>query len=66
MKYLTLKNMERAIKMIMEKGYTKEEANNMAINCFAMASEFSNSVEFYIGKIMDKADWERETEQYKY
>lgn len=60
MKYLTLKNMEKATKMIMEKGYTREEANNMAINCFAMVNQFSNSVEFYIGKILDKREYEKE------
>lgn len=60
MKYLTLKNMERATQMIMDKGYDREEANNMALNCFAMVNQFSNSVEFYIGKILSKAEYEQE------
>ena len=58
MRYLTLKNVERATELIMAKGYSREEANNMAINCFAMVNQFSNSVEFYIDKIISKEEHE--------
>ena len=58
MKYRTYKNMVKATQMIADKGYDWEEANHMAIKIFDnYISKDSNSVEFYINKIMPKAEW---------
>ena len=51
MKRLTLKNFEMAMNLIMAKGYTKLQANDIAINCFALASNFGGNIEQYIQKI---------------
>lgn len=58
MKYLTLKNMEKAVRIIQEKGYSKEEANNMAINAFALcqANRYNRSVECYLSEIIPYQD----------
>lgn len=62
MKYLTLKNMEKAVLMIMDKGYDREEANNMAINAFALVQfhKFYHPVEYFIDKILIKTEYETE------
>ena len=58
MKYRTYKNMVRTTQMIADKGYEWDEANNMAIKIFDnYINKDSNSVEFYIDKIMPKQDW---------
>ena len=58
MKYRTYGNMVKATQMIADKGYDWDEANNMAIKIFDnYMSKDSNSVEFYIDKIMPKQDW---------
>lgn len=58
MKYRTYKNVVKATQMIADKGYDWEEANHMAIKIFDnYISKDSNSVEFYINKIMPKAEW---------
>lgn len=58
MKYRTYKNVVKATQMIADKGYDWEEANHMAIKIFDnYISKNSNSVEFYINKIMPKAEW---------
>lgn len=63
MKNLTYNNMVKATKMIEAKGYTHEEANDIAINCFAMYSSYKGSgyyapnVEYFIGKIATKEEW---------
>lgn len=61
MKYKTLKNMEKATRMIADKGYDWKIANNMAINTFeqARANNFYHHVEFYIDKILSKEDYDR-------
>ena len=59
MRNLTYKNMEKATKMIMEKGYEKEEANKLAMNCFANVNRKTPSVEFFIEKILTKEEYER-------
>lgn len=62
MKYATLKNMERAMQMIMDKGYDKKEANHMALNAFALVQghKFYHHVEYFIDKILSKAEYEKE------
>lgn len=58
MKYRTYKNMVKATQMIADKGYDWEEANHIAIKIFDnYISQDSNSVEFYIEKIIPKAEW---------
>lgn len=56
MKYRTVKNMEKATKMIANKGYDWEEANTIAIQCFDNMTQNNNDmpVEWYINKIADK------------
>ena len=51
MKRLTLKNFAKATNLIMAKGYAKIQAEDMAINCFALNSTFGGNVEEYIQKI---------------
>ncbi len=53
MKYLTLKNMERACKLLTDKGWPLKQANYIAINAFALSSEFGGPVELYLSKIID-------------
>ena len=62
MKYITLKNMERATKLIENRGYEHKEANDMAITCFAMCSSwgYQNPVEYYINMIIPKVQYEKE------
>lgn len=60
MKRKTYNNVMKAIKMIQKKGYSFEEANKMAIRFFDEHTKDMNSIEFYIDKIMDKEEWEKE------
>ena len=61
MKYKTLKNMEKATQMIADKGYDWETANDLAIKSFenVKANNFYHSVEYFIDKILSKAEYER-------
>lgn len=59
----TYNNVVKATKMIQKKGYSLEEANEMAIRLFDEHTNDMNSIEFYIGKILDKEEWERENEE---
>ena len=60
----TYNNVVKATKMIQKKGYSLEEANEMAIRLFDEHTNDMNSIEFYIGKILDKEEWERENEEW--
>ena len=51
MKHMTLKNMEKATKIIANKGYDWNTANEIAINCFNMSKQNGMSVEFFIEKL---------------
>ena len=58
MRYRTYKNMVKATQLIADKGYDWDEANRMAIKIFDnYMNKNSNSVEFYIDKIMPKQEW---------
>lgn len=46
--------------MIQKKGYSFEEANNIAIKLFDEHTKDMNSIGFYIDKILDKEEWEKE------
>lgn len=60
MKRKTYNNVVKATKMIQKKGYSFEEANEMAIRLFDEHTKDMNSIEFYIDKIISKEEWERE------
>lgn len=47
----TLKNMERATKMIADKGYEWSQANCIAIDLFEESKRTGMSVEFFISKV---------------
>lgn len=53
MKRKTLKNMEKATKMIAEKGYDWNTANQIAMQCFEQLEQLKNGmhVEWFIDKI---------------
>lgn len=61
MKYKTLKNMEKATRMIADKGYDWETANDLAIKSFdnVKANNFYHSVEYFIDKILNKTEYEK-------
>lgn len=61
MKYKTLKNMEKATRMIVDKGYDWETANDLAIKSFenVRVNNFYHSVEYFIDKILSKAEYEK-------
>lgn len=65
MKYKTHNNVIKATKMIQRKGYSPEEANEMAIKLFDENTKEMNSIEFYIDKILSKEEWEREIDSWK-
>lgn len=54
MKRKTYNNVVKATKMIQKKGYSFEEANEMAIRLFDENTKEMNSIEFYIDKIQEK------------
>lgn len=62
MKRKTYNNVVKATKMIQKKGYSLDEANEMAIRLFDENTKDMNSIEFYIDKILDKETWKRENE----
>lgn len=53
MKYMTKKNIEKVTNIIMKKGYDKNTAENIAINCFCIAQQFNEKVEDLIMRIED-------------
>lgn len=57
MKRKTYNNVMRATKMIMKKGYSFEEASQMAINLFDQYENGEMKIEWYIEKIATKAEW---------
>lgn len=65
MKYKTPKNVEKAILLIMEKGYDREEAIDMAIRCFDNSKTNRMSVEWWINRIISKKEWLRESQNHE-
>jgi len=53
MKRKTLKNMEKATRMIVKKGYDWNTANEIAIKCFDELEQLKNGmdVEWFINKV---------------
>lgn len=58
MKKRTYNNMIKAVKLIENKGYNREEANEIAIQCFDDMEQTKNgmSVEWFIQKIVNKGE----------
>ena len=57
MRYKTYNNMVKAVEMIMEKGYSKEEANEIAIDIFDnKVNRYTKSVEWFIGLLAYKKE----------
>jgi hypothetical protein len=54
MKNLTLKNLDKAKQLVIKKGYSAEEAENIALNAFAMVGVFGKTVEEYLNNMSDK------------
>lgn len=54
MQYKTVKNMERAIKLIMDKGFDRSTANDVAVKIFDMINRHSPSAEHFISLIEPK------------
>lgn len=61
MKRKTYNNMIKATKMIADKGYQWEEANQIAISCFEQMKQASNGmeVEWFINQIITKEEYEK-------
>lgn len=59
MKKKTYNNVLKAGKLIQKKGYTEQEALEMAVKCFDDLENMNNgmNVEWLIGKIVDKNEW---------
>lgn len=60
MKRRTYNNVCKAIKMIVNKGYTEEESKELALKCFDNVENSGMSIEFYIDKIIPKEEYKRE------
>lgn len=58
MKRKTYNNVLNAIKMIIDKGYTEEEAETIALRIFDEHENGQMPIEFYINKIISKEEWE--------
>ena len=58
MKKRTYNNMVKAVKLIENKGYNREEANEIAIQCFDNMEQTKNGmpVEWFIQKIVSKGE----------
>lgn len=54
MRYRTPKNMERAIALIMEKGYDHDTAASVAPQFFAMVNRHTKPVEHFISLLVPK------------
>ena len=61
----TLNNMEKAVQLIMAKGYDHTAANEIAMQCFEDAERAKNgmSIEWWIDQIANKEEWVQ-TEKY--
>lgn len=56
----TYNNVMKATKMIQKKGYNFAEASQMAIRLFDEHTDRMNSIEFYIDKIQNRSEWQKE------
>lgn len=62
MKRKTYNNVLKAIKLVQAKGYDRETARRLALQCFENAEANNNvmPVEWYIDKILTKEEYEKE------
>lgn len=62
MKKKTYNNVVKASKLIMKKGYEKQEALEMAVKIFDELEALNNGMtaEWRISRIMPKSEWEAE------
>lgn len=58
MKRKTYNNVLKGIKMIMKKGYSREEATDIAIKIFDQHENGEMPIEFWIDKIITKEEFE--------
>lgn len=54
MRYKTVKNMEQAVKLIMDKGFDNSTTNDVAVKIFDMVNRHSPSAEHFISLIEPK------------
>lgn len=59
LKYLTQKNVERAVSLIRAKGYDAQTANYLALSCFENSKRNNMSVEWWIDKIISAEEHAR-------
>lgn len=59
MRYRTAKNMEQAVKLIMEKGFDRDTAVSVAPKIFAMVKPGTPPVEHFISLIVPKSESRR-------
>ena len=62
MKRKTYNNVLKAIKLIENKGYNFQESSEIALKVFEQHENDIMSIEFYIDKICEKEQFEKETE----
>lgn len=65
MKRKTYNNVLKAIKLIENKGYSFQESSEIALKVFEQHENDIMSIEFYIDKICEKEQFEKEIESYK-
>ena len=58
MKRKTYNNVLKGVKMIMKKGYSKEEATDIVIKIFDQHENGEMPIEFWIDKIITKEEFE--------
>lgn len=58
MKRKTYNNVLKAIKMLQDKGYDFTEASQLALNVFEQHENEERTIEFYIGLIIPKKEFE--------
>ena len=59
MRYRTAKNMEQAVRLIMEKGYDEDTAVSIAPRIFTMVKPGTPPAEHFIGLIVPKSESRR-------
>lgn len=58
MKRKTYNNVLKGVKMVMKKGYSKEEATDIVIKIFDQHENGEMPIEFWIDKIITKEEFE--------
>lgn len=58
MKRKTYNNVLKGVKMVMKKGYSKEEATDIVIKIFDQHENGKMPIEFWIDKIITKEEFE--------